>query len=99
MGRPRKPKRLPKPADRLLQSFADLANKEVLHPLDWKRFYEFIQYCHRHHIKARDFEIARILITLGFSDEYSNDLGIVYQHGRGVLKTPYPDRRYVNHDT
>ena len=98
MGRPRKPKRLPLRADRLLRSFADLANKEVLHPLDMKRFYEFIQYCHRHRIRVRDFEIEELLISMGFSDEDSNDLGIVYQHGRGLLKTPYPDRRYVIHD-
>ncbi len=52
---------LPPGANGVFNKFVVLANKSSLHPLDWKRFYEFVRFCHAHRVKLYEDEIERLL--------------------------------------
>jgi hypothetical protein len=90
---------LPPTADRFLSRFLSDANIQMLHPLDWERFYEFVAVCHRTQVSlARD--IKPQLQTAGFDEANVNILLSVYAHGRRLLKAkPYLGARYRNHDS
>ena len=44
---------LPPECHTIFVAFTNRANKDLLHPSDWERFYEFVNYCHSFHIKLR----------------------------------------------
>lgn len=70
----------PKPSKRtlmLLDRFSVIANQSSLHPLDWRRFYEFV----RDSRQELRFEVLEsLLIERGFSKGKANQLAEVYAH-------------------
>lgn len=71
--------RLPPQCAKFFSRFVALANKTSLHPLDWRRFYEFVRDC-RSRARYSEEEIARLLIKEGFSEKYANYIGDIYGH-------------------
>lgn len=88
--KPLKPKiQFPFTLEYLFTQFMHLANKSVLHPLDWERFYKFIRACHYH--KFKDEELLRNrLIQGGFSEEYADEVVNIFEHSYKILSTPVP---------
>jgi hypothetical protein len=80
-----KPK-LPPRASQRFQEFVDLANKQILHPLDWERFYYFIYACSSRSVKTTQEDMKEILLASGFSDEDSEDLANIFWHGVSLLR-------------
>ena len=68
------------------ERFAALANKFDLHPLDWKRFYEFVITCHTRRLKRTGDQLRRTFREAGFSDHSVEEMVLVYDHGRALLK-------------
>src|SRR6185295_10005956 len=62
---------LPPKANKAFLSFVSLANKSVLHPLDWRRFYQFVKICHQNRIQAVAADIERLLVKAGFEESYA----------------------------
>lgn len=58
-------------AERLLASFAGAANKDLLHELDWRRFYKFTIYAHQMRDRApvTEQEVTNWLFAHGFTNE------------------------------
>jgi len=75
-------KKLPKRTKHFFDQFVAAANKQVLHPLDWQRFYIFIQAAHEGRTKLTEGELEEILVANGFSDDMAGRLSYVYFHGR-----------------
>jgi hypothetical protein len=71
--------KLPPQCTTLFQRFTVLANKSVLHPLDWKRFYKFVRDC-RIRSRLSEDEMARLLMKEGFSEEYAQCISGIYAH-------------------
>ena len=72
----------PKPppqSEKLFKRFAVLANKSVLHPLDWGRFYEFVRNS-RMRSPLYEEDMARLLMKEGFSAQYAKHIAGVYFH-------------------
>ena len=64
-----------------LENFSKLANKKGLHPVDWKRFYDFIYRAYRAYGSGRPEtdEIEKYLIEEGFSKSYAHELILHYE--------------------
>jgi len=77
--------KLPPKAKQLFERFVRLANKRALHPLDWKRFYGFVRFCHAYHIKLQDSSLSRLLVLSGFSEKEAHYLADLYRHQREIL--------------
>lgn len=71
--------KLPSRSAKLFKRFTALANKSGLHPLDWRRFYEFVRDS-RMRTQLPDEDIARLLIKEGFSEQYARHIAEVYGH-------------------
>lgn len=71
--------KLPPKTEKLFQRFIALANRSCLHPLDWRRFYDFVRGS-RNRIQLPDEDIARLLMKEGFSEEYSRHIGEIFGH-------------------
>lgn len=71
---------------RMFERFAVLANVNILHPLDWKRFYQFIRYCNSRRATLSDWQLEILLLERGFSEEKSRELAHIYKHGRNILR-------------
>jgi len=71
--------KLPPQSAKLFNRFTILANKSGLHPLDWRRFYEFVRNS-RMRTQLTDEDIARLLIKEGFSEQYARHIAEVYGH-------------------
>ena len=80
-----KPK-LPPRANQRFNEFVTLANKRMLHPLDWKRFYFFIYACSSRSVKTTQEDVKEILLSSGFSDEDSENLANIFWHGVSLLR-------------
>jgi hypothetical protein len=83
---------LPPGARAKFNSFVNLANKSILHPLDWQRFYFFIGHCHATWVHCDPSELRCLLVHAGFSEESAKKLAEVYDHGRRLLKRGWPSR-------
>lgn len=83
---------LPPGARAKFDCFVNSANKSILHPLDWQRFYFFIGHCHATRVHCNPSELRRLLVHAGFSEEYAEKLAEVYDHGRRLLKPGWPSR-------
>jgi len=71
--------KLPPHSAKLFKRFVVLSNKSALHPLDWRRFYEFVRDSRmRRHLHGED--MARLLIKEGFSEQYAQHIADVYGH-------------------
>ncbi len=71
--------KLPPQCMKLFKRFTALANKSALHPLDWRRFYEFVRNCKSRTCYSED-EIMRLLVKEGFSKKHARYIGDVYVH-------------------
>jgi hypothetical protein len=71
--------KLPPKCAKLFQRFTVLANKSVLHPLDWKRFYSFVRNCRIRSPLYED-EMTYLLIREGFGEEYAQHISGIYVH-------------------
>jgi len=80
-----KPK-LPSGAKTVFDRFVNNANKTMLHPLDWGRFYSFIRYCHSNKVKIQYEDIMRLLVEESFSEKKAEYLADIFHHGIGLLK-------------
>ncbi len=78
---------LPKRTRDFFDRFVNEANKQVLHPCDWERFYVFIQAAYEGHTKLSQGELENLLIASGFQPGMAERLSYVYYHGRGLLKS------------
>lgn len=66
--------------------FVNLANKSIPHPLDMRRFYQFIRFCHARRVKLDKNQLCEFLIRAGFREDNAEHLANIYHHGRGLLK-------------
>jgi hypothetical protein len=80
-------KKLPKRTKYFFEQFVNAANKQILHPLDWKRFYVFIQAAHEGRTNLLEGELEELLIANGFQSDMAECLSYVYHHGRGLLES------------
>lgn len=87
-------KRLPVCTKYFFDQFIHAANKQVLHPLDWKRFYDLIYVAHKWRTKLSEGQLMKLLEDAGFDSEMANELANVYEHGRSLLKRK-PDLNYI----
>jgi len=71
--------KLPSQSARLFKRFTGLANKSRLHPLDWRRFYEFVRDS-RMRTRVPDEDMTQLLIKDGFTDVYAEHITEVYGH-------------------
>ncbi len=67
-------------------SFVNLANKSYLHPLDMRRFYNFIRLCHARRVKLDQFQLQAYLEHAGFDEDIAKHLSTIYYHGRELLR-------------
>lgn len=77
---------LPPKAGEAFHTFVALANKSALHPLDWRRFYQFVRVCHNGRARATASDIKRLLVKAGFDESYAEEIANVYEHGRNMAK-------------
>ena len=82
-------KKLPRLANELFMTFVRAANKNMLHPLDWKRFYIFIRHCYSKKVSLYPDELLRLLITNGFEKRKAEYLSDIFSHGLKILGTYY----------
>ena len=68
-----------------LRAFCRLANTSCMHPLDWKRYYRFIHFCHQRRPSMSSGQLRRELQMSGFSDDLSKELSNYYVFGRCLL--------------
>jgi hypothetical protein len=80
-------KKLPVVTKYYLDQFVAAAEKQMPHsPLDWRRFYDFTYIAHKGRTKLSDGELMKLLKDVGFDSNDAQELAIVYQHGRALLK-------------
>jgi len=77
---------MPEEARKSLVQFIFHANKSGLHPLDWRRFYDFIIVSHRLGIELTETNVAPLLEEGGFSPEHARAISNIYHHGRRLLR-------------
>ena len=83
-------RKLPQRTKYFFDQFINAANEQILHPLDWRRFYHFIHAAHQGRTKLSADELKKLLLEAGFSDENADELASIYHHGRGLLKRKLP---------
>lgn len=71
--------RLPPQSEKLFKRFAVLANKSVLHPLDWRRFYAFVRNS-RMRRPLYEEEMTHLLVKEGFSPSHAKYIAGIYHH-------------------
>lgn len=80
-------KTLPKRTKYFFDQFVSAANKQILHPNDWKRFYHFIQASHEGRTILLSKDLEEIFLYNGFDEETAQSLSYVYFHGRKMLES------------
>lgn len=70
---------------RILQRFADSANKTHLGPDDYMRFCDFSIYIHHHALNVTGPQIRAFLYGCGFSADAALRLGLQYERYRELL--------------
>jgi len=68
-----------------LWRFAKIANRTSPHPLDWKRFYQFVVLAHQRRSGLGADSVQMKLREYGFDERHAIDLASAYWHGRCVL--------------
>ena len=71
--------KLPPESTKLFKEFTHLANKSVMHPRDWDRFYYFVRK-NRMKRSISTEEMNYLLVKDGFSQEYANRISLIYSH-------------------
>ena len=79
---------LPPVAAELWQRFADTANSDMLHPLDWDRFYRFVGWTHRRCQRIDEGDVRALLDARGLPRDYgaAADLPDIFTRCRGALR-------------
>jgi hypothetical protein len=80
-----KPK-LPPRAKVRFNEFVVMANKQILHPFDWERFYYFIYACSSKNMKITQEDVKELLVQRDFSDEVAEELANIFGHGVSLLR-------------
>jgi hypothetical protein len=80
-------RKLPKRTQYFFDTFVEAANKTVLHPLDWKRFYHFIYVAYAGRVRLSEDLLREMLRSRGFSQQDAEHLANIYHHGRRILKS------------
>lgn len=86
--------KLPVHTKYFFDQFVNAANKRILHPFDWKRFYDFIYAAHRWRTKLSDVQLETLLEDAGFDLQEAKCLATIYYHGRRLLKRK-PDLNFI----
>lgn len=68
---------------RYFDRFSQLANKKMLHPLDWERFYEFVRNA-RANLSEEDMKY--LLVKEGFASAKAEHIANIYRHLREFKK-------------
>lgn len=76
---------LPPATRRLFVRFVNCANRSALHPLDWRRFYQFVRYCHGRHVKLSQGRLHVLLVRGHFPERNAEYLADIYEHCRKTL--------------
>jgi hypothetical protein len=66
--------------------FADPADKGALHPVDWRRFYDFIITAHRNQLDVSEIEVHNLVWGARFPDDTAKFLQSLFSHGRDLLQ-------------
>jgi len=77
---------LPPKATKALEDFAFLANKTVLHKLDWERLYQFVRVCHATRANPPKGLIWGMLSKEGFDDKKAEYIADVASHLLDFMK-------------
>jgi hypothetical protein len=72
-------------AKRLLDFFAEAANRRALDADDWTRFYEFVIFAHQQGVGMNNADIIVQLRNAGFPSDLAIRLGSEYTHYLGLL--------------
>jgi len=78
---------LPPKANKIFKTFVSSANRNILHPLDWRRFYIFIRHCRSRKVNIYPDDLKRLLIEYGFEETKASYLADIFSHGRNLLGT------------
>ena len=78
---------LPPATRRIFLQFVNCANRKVLHPLDWRRFYRFVRFCHAKRVKLTSHTLCRLLVRGHFAESKAEYLADVYERCRELLAT------------
>jgi hypothetical protein len=78
--------KLPPRANQRFKEFVTLANKQILHPYDWERFYYFIYACSSRNVKVIQEDVEELLLSSGFSEQNSEEIANVFWHGVSLLR-------------
>lgn len=73
-------------AQELLQRFTDLANKDILHPSDWQRFYDLLVGVHSRHVPIDSEGVRDALWASMFSTDKARELAGFFIRGLDLLK-------------
>ncbi|HUV41386.1 MAG TPA: hypothetical protein VMW23_06345 [Sedimentisphaerales bacterium] len=77
---------LPPKATKALKNFALLANKNILHKLDWERLYQFVRVCHATRTNPSKGLIWGMLSKEGFDDKKAEYIADVASHLLDFMK-------------
>lgn len=69
--------KLPPRSAELFQAFVDRAGREYLHPLDWRRFYQFVR---ESRVSIAGEALHELLLRAGFSGPTACRLSELYTH-------------------
>ncbi|OOE65899.1 hypothetical protein BZG20_10945 [Salinivibrio sp. IB868] len=73
--------KLPPQSQKLFKRFTNLANRTGLHPLDWRRFYEFVRDSRMRKPLSEE-DMVFLLNKEGFPEEYAREIAEIYTHLR-----------------
>jgi hypothetical protein len=76
---------------RLLDSFATLANKSLLHPRDWRRFFDYVIDAHRRVVSIESADVIGRLRAHQFTEDMARRLATFIEPARELL-THYEKR-------
>lgn len=83
--------------ERALRIFASKATRSPFHPLNWKRFYEFVGLAHRYKVRWSVGDVARRLKGFGVPADAAREFAEAYWYGRCALYLRRPRGRNVLH--
>ena len=66
--------------------FVNQANKSGLHPLDWDRYYRFVNNSHLWQPELSETDVRHLLGRYGFDEERASHLSDIYRNIRDFIK-------------
>lgn len=80
--------KLPPKAKEKFDLFVTCANKQILHHLDWERFYFFIWHCASHNVRISGQQVEDLLVDADFTEDYAEHIALIFVHGIDMIKGP-----------